>query len=742
MKIAIIFPPFRHRKFSENLKVVDEEFTLSPPIILAYVAAIAEQAGHDVILIDAHALKLTKEQVLLRITNFRADLLAFRVETYNFPETLRWIQYLKVSTGKPVLVGGINMDLYPLETMSHKEIDFGLAGEVIHTLPEFLKCLENNKSFSHIPGLYWRDDNTGEVKFNPAVKNTVDFDLYPYPARNLLPNEVYHSFVSQHKNFTIMLTQTGCPYRCKFCAIAAIKHYRKPAYRKRSWEKVVKEIEQCYYDYGIREIDIFDATFFIDKDRDIKICQEIRKRGIKIEWTCRSRVDIVDEDILKEAALAGCRMIFWGIESGSQNVLDAVNKDIKLEQTFRAIKLARKYGIRNLGFLMIGNPKDTVATIKQTIKFAKKLDLDYVQICRTIAKPSTELHKELIELTGRDYWREYTIGTVEDERIPVPWSSLTQKKVEELLKFAYYSFYFRPLFVLKTIMKTKSVEELLRYVKVGIRMLFHYFYTDVIHTKLVKKIAHMKIYEPIDNKGLTSLRYKNVYIILPAYDENENLLILLKKLFLLYPEFKVVLIDSTENKNNSAFVTKLTKIYNIDLLKVPKETLGNERGKAVKIGFKYALEKGADIIIEMDADMSHRPEYINELLKWINEYDVVIGSRYIKGAFQQGSLFRKILSFLANIYIRYSLGIKDVIDCTSGFRCYRRDALEELALEYIRSTEGTAVLIETLYFAVKKKLKIKEVPIIYYERLFGKSKFSLRTIVESLKLVSKLSKVT
>ncbi|MCX7716683.1 MAG: cobalamin B12-binding domain-containing protein, partial [Endomicrobia bacterium] len=115
MRIVIIFPPFHHKKFSENLKVVDEEFTLSPPIILAYVASVMEQTGHNVVIIDAHALRLTKEEVLLRIKNFNPDLLAFRVETYNFPETLRWIQYLKVSTGKPVLVGGINMDLYPLE---------------------------------------------------------------------------------------------------------------------------------------------------------------------------------------------------------------------------------------------------------------------------------------------------------------------------------------------------------------------------------------------------------------------------------------------------------------------------------------------------------------------------------------------------------------------------------------------------------------------------------------------------
>jgi radical SAM superfamily enzyme YgiQ (UPF0313 family) len=742
MKIAIVFPTFHHRKFSENLKVVDEEFTLSPPIILAYVAAIMEKAGHNVILIDAHALKLTKEEVLRRINIFRPDLLAFRVETYNFNETLEWIQYLKFSTGLPVLVGGINMDLYPFETMSHKEIDFGLSGEAINTLPEFLRCLENGKTYTHIPGLYWRED--GVLKYNPADFHTVDFNLYPFPARHLLPNEVYHSFVSQRKNFTIMLTQTGCPYRCKFCAISAIKKYRRPAYRKRSWENVVKEIEQCYYDFGIREIDIFDATFFIDKERDIKICQEIRKRGIKIEWTCRSRVDVVDEDVLKEAAKAGCRMIFWGIESGSQEVLDAVNKDIKLEQTIYAIKTAKKYGIRNLGFLMIGNPGDTEERIYQTVKFAKKLHLDYVQICRTIAKPSTELHEELIKHTGYDYWREFILGKVGEERIPVPWSSLSQKRVEQLLKWAYYSFYFRPAYIFSTLMKIKSLDELFRYIKVGFRMLMHYFYTDVKITKhlpWVKKLAHLKIYdERKTSYDVISTKDKKVFVVIPTYNENENIIHLVKKIFVFYPDVKIVICDSSDG-DSELFLDRLKSIYsnNVEVIKVQKYSYGNERGRAIKEGFKYALSNGADVIIEMDSDLSHDPEYIKEFLRWIKEYDIVIASRYVNGGKEVGrSILRKILSYLANIYIRYSLGIKDIFDCTSGFRCYRRDALEQIGIECIKAVEGTAALIEILYNAVEKKLKVKEIPFVYYERFYGKSNFTIKTLIDSLRLVFSL----
>ena len=727
MKIAFIFPPFHHRKFSENLKVVDEEFTLSPPIILAYVAAICEKAGHDVILIDAHALKLTKKEVLQRINIFRPDILAFRVETYNFPETLEWIQYLKFSTGLPILVGGINMDLYPLETMSHKEIDFALAGEVINTLPEFLRCLENEKSFTHIPGLYWREN--GELRYNLPNFNTVSFDEYPFPARHLLPNEVYHSFVSQRKNFTIMLTQTGCPWRCKFCHISALKKYRKPAYRKRSWENVIKEIEQCYYDYGIREIDIFDATFFIDKERDIKICQEIRKRGMKISWTCRSRVDVVDEDILREAAKAGCRMIFWGIESGSQDVLDAVNKDIKLEQTISAIKIAKKYGIENLGFLMIGNPCDTEETIKNTLKFVKKLGIDHVQICRTIAKPSTQLHEELLKQVGYDYWRDYVLGRVGEERIPTPWCKIPQERIEKLLKKMYYSFYFRPSIVLKRLARLKSLSELIRYIKVGLRMVFHYLYTDVNlkKIKVVEKLAHLKLDETFSKK--------KVAVVLPVYNEGETVLRLIKKLLSLYPKIKIFVVDSS-NDGTQNLLENFSKSYTqINYSYVKKGFNNNERGNAMKYGFKLALSNGADIIVEMDSDYSHDPEDLGKIVSSVHENSVVIGSRYTRGAKDLRRGFRKFLSLLANIYLRWLLKINEVSDITSGYRGYSRDVLEKIDFESIPFVEGSAVLIEILRQAIKNGAQIKEVPIVYFKRLKGKSKFSFFTIKQSISAV-------
>jgi len=487
MKIALVHVPIRHHKFSENLKVVDEEFTLSPPIILAYVASIAEKAGHKVILIDTHAERLTKKETAKRILSFNPDLLGFRLDTYCFHDTLEWIKCLKETIKVPVIAGGINFSLYPKETMRYSEIDFGFIGEVVETLPEFLKKYPGG-DYKDIKGLCYRDKN-GEIVINPPEKGLVSFDEYPFPARHLLPNHLYHSFVSQRKNFTIMLTSTGCPYRCNFCAIAGLKHYRE-----RSAESVLAEIEECYNKFGIREIDFFDATFFVNKERCLEIFKGIRKKKLDISWTCRSRVDLVDEEILREAKKSGLRMVFWGIESGVDEILKNIKKDIIVEQVERAIKISKKIGIRNLGFLMLGNSGETEQIIRKTMKWSKKLGLDYVQICRAIPKPGSELHYRIVKDTGYDYWKEFVLGNVSERRIYVPYRRISEKRLEKLLKLSYYSFYFRPYYIVKTLFKMKSFEEFLRYVRVALRMIFHYFYTDVGITrksKFIKKLAHL-----------------------------------------------------------------------------------------------------------------------------------------------------------------------------------------------------------------------------------------------------------
>ena len=190
MKIAFIHAPFNHKRFAENLEVVDEEFCVAPPIVLSYVAAMAEKAGHQVLLLDCRVRKLTKKQALKRLEKFKPDLLAFRFDTYNFHQTLAWAKYLKKHLKVPVLAGGINFDLYPKEAMTHKTIDYALQGEVIYSLPKFLAALEGKRKLEDVPGLMYRHNRL--IKTNSKPKKLAHLDDYPFPARHLLPNRLYH----------------------------------------------------------------------------------------------------------------------------------------------------------------------------------------------------------------------------------------------------------------------------------------------------------------------------------------------------------------------------------------------------------------------------------------------------------------------------------------------------------------------------------------------------------------------
>jgi len=467
MKIAIIFPPYNHKKFSENLEVVDEEFGVYPPLGPAYAAAILEKAGHSVILIDAKALKLSKREALDRVKKFNPDIMAFMLTTYIFHQTLSWIKYLKRDVNVPVICGGLNLAYYPRETLSHKEIDFGIIGSARESLPLLVDAIENNKDFSNIKGICYR--KRSKIKLNPPDSFEEDIDKLPFPARHLLPNNKYYQFISKKKNFTIMLTAKGCPYPCTFCPIG-----RMP-YSERSTKKVLEEVEECYKKYNVREIDFFTATFTVNKKKVMEFCRGLkglRKKGIKIDWSCRSRTDTVDEEMLKEMASVGCKRIYYGIESSNLEILKKVNKYIKAEKVKKTIKLTQKYGIKALGFFMIGNPGETKESIEETIRFAKKLNLDYIQVMRTIAKPCTSLDDELKEKIGKDYWRDFVLGKEKEKRLPNIWCDLSDNEIDYYLKKMYTKLYLTPKYVINTILRVKSFSELERYLRAGIKMVF------------------------------------------------------------------------------------------------------------------------------------------------------------------------------------------------------------------------------------------------------------------------------
>jgi radical SAM superfamily enzyme YgiQ (UPF0313 family) len=470
MRLALVFNPFSYKTHEENLRVVQRYFGLFPPLSMSWVASIARAAGHEVMIIDARTLRLTMPEVAAALKQFRPDVIGAMMTTYMFPETLAWLKYLRgelhtAGIKCKVLVGGYNLRVYPNESVSHPEIDFGCVEHAYYTIPALFAALENGETdLSAVPGLAWK--RGGEIVVNPHPQK-INFDLFPNPARDLLPNELYAEFPTRRKNFTAMVTSLGCPFKCSFCEAGGCE------YNPRSPATVVAEMKECAQRDGVREIDIFDYEFTGARQRVLDICDGIKKERLDINWACRSRVDTADPELMKAMYSAGCRRIYWGIESGSQATLDSLQKGIKLEQIVETMRASRRAGLENLGFFLVGVPGETKETVRQTVAFAKKLDLDYVQFSKLLAKPRTPLWKDMVAATGKDYWKDWVLGKETDRELPRPWlKDLTNAQVDELARWAYVSYHSRPLFLLRHALKCRSFSEFFRKTSAFLAMLF------------------------------------------------------------------------------------------------------------------------------------------------------------------------------------------------------------------------------------------------------------------------------
>jgi len=470
MRLALVFNPFSYKNHEENLRVVQRYFGLFPPLSMSWVASIARAAGHEVILIDARTLRLTMPEVAAALKKFRPDVIGAMMTTYMFPETLSWLKYLRgelhtAGIKCKVLVGGYNLRVYPGESISHPEIDFGCVEQAYFTVPALLAALGKGETdLSQVPGLAWK--RGAEIVVNPHPQKIV-FDAFPNPARDLLPNELYAEFPTRRKNFTAMVTSLGCPFKCTFCEAGGCE------YNPRSPATVVAEMKECVERHGVREIDIFDYEFTGARQRVLDICAGIKKEKLDLNWACRSRVDTADPELLKAMYSAGCRRIYWGVESGSQVTLDSLKKGVKLEQIVETLRASRRAGLENLGFFLVGVPGETKETVRQTVEFAKKLDLDYVQFSKLLAKPLTPLWKDMVAASGKDYWKDWILGKETDRELPRPWlKDLTNAEVDELTRWAYINYHSRPLFLLRHAFKCRSLPEFFRKTLAFLAMLF------------------------------------------------------------------------------------------------------------------------------------------------------------------------------------------------------------------------------------------------------------------------------
>ncbi len=440
-----------------------------PPIGLAIVASLLEKAGHQVRVVDADAEP--PEHALVAAAD--ADWVGLSAVTPTIRSALTLARQLKEAHPKLTLVlGGPHATLLPQQTLEKApDIDILVRGEGEETAVELARALEQRTTLEGIKGVSFRQE--GRIVHNPDRPFLAGLDSLPLLPYDKLPLRRYrpHPPYGRALPFAALLTTRGCPYNCTFCS--------KPVFGRRfrvqSAERVLEDIAELKSRYGVREIAFYDDTFTVDRKRSIALAEGMVQRGLKLHWTCGTRVNLVDRELLRLLKKTGCYAISYGVESGDQGILDNLKKGTTLEQGAEAIAMTREAGIYTIGYFMIGSPGETPETIAKTLRFAKALKVDFAQFAITMPFPGTELHDMYIKDKGSEPpWEGYMYATAARHLAPVfETDLLSRNDLQAWVSRAYREFYLRPSYVWQSLRRCMSWGDL----KVNARGLFMFMDT-------------------------------------------------------------------------------------------------------------------------------------------------------------------------------------------------------------------------------------------------------------------------
>jgi anaerobic magnesium-protoporphyrin IX monomethyl ester cyclase len=450
LKITLINPP----QFTQYPQ---------PPLGLALIAAELEKAGYLVTLLDANALGLKPEEIPGMLAG--AGVIGLTAMTPTITTALKTAALIKqVNPAAKIIIGGAHATMLPRETMaSSPDIDIIVRGEGDESIIEVMKALEENRSLENISGISFRAGGT--VIQTADRLNYVDMDSLPFPAYHLLPWKRYrpHPPHGMSMPFAAVVTSRGCPYRCAYCS----KPVFGSKFRAQSPARVVDELAYLKDRFGVKEVAFYDDSFTVDKKRVHAIADRIISSGLKINWTCETRVNLVDKELLHHMEMAGCYAVAYGIESASPEIIKTLHKDTTIEQVEAAVRASRESGLQVIGYFMLGSPGDTPDTIQQTIDFAKKLKVDFAQFSVTTPFPGTELYDIYMQNRKESIsWDSFVYAGTDNPTTPVFESDkLTREDLIKWLTLAYRDFYLRPGYFWQRLRRCTSWNEIKMNVK-------------------------------------------------------------------------------------------------------------------------------------------------------------------------------------------------------------------------------------------------------------------------------------
>lgn len=442
-----------------------------------YIAATLIQNQHSVILLDG-ALR-TESEIVEGSREFGAGFVGMYVAAPLWKGAMRLTQSLKealpdvcVGIGGPWASGVRERCLEECP-----ELDVVFVGEGEHSVPEVVAALEAGRDFRGIEGVIYRDRATGEIVANADRPLIADLDELPFPARHLMGDDIRRCTLPpggyRRTPVAHLIGSRGCTNRCIYCYHLETE----PGIRYRSPANMIEEMRECIERYGFREIRFLDDNFTGDRERVLEFCELLRESGLEVPWYVSSRIDTVDKEMLVAMKQAGCWAMLYGIESGVQKNLDALRKNVTLDQVRQVVSDTKAAGIKMFTPFMFGIPGETFEEGLETIRFACELDPYYANFNTVTPFPGTELW---------DNAHRYGTLCTDTDRLTFQGSAfvphtMTAEEIEKLRQIAFRKFYSRPRFMLRWLLGIRTLSDLLAVMKGGMSFLVMWLKRSAFH---------------------------------------------------------------------------------------------------------------------------------------------------------------------------------------------------------------------------------------------------------------------
>jgi radical SAM superfamily enzyme YgiQ (UPF0313 family) len=445
-------------------KVEDQTVQITfPPIELASIGAVLRDSGARVRIRDYPAQGADWEDYRRDLKEYRPDFVLANVVTATAERDFQALELAKEELGDDAVLTaakGEYMEALGVQALAdHPRLDLGFHGEIERTLERY----RLGAPPSELAGAVYRSANGAGVARAPGHPTVGELNELPWPARELLDNDLYRS-PETGRPLTVIHGNRGCPAACVFCPAGVISGF---TVRYRSPENIVGELRECVERFGIDEFLFHGDTFTMNKSWLLELCARIVDSGLKIRWGCNSRVDTIDDARAEAMKRAGGWVVAFGIETGSQELLDRMKKEATLADAERAVAVCKRAGLRVHAFFVIGLPWETERTLQETYAFARKLDTDFFDFNIAYPLPGTEFY----EMAVADGLFERSPEETGYASAAVRTYELSSARLTEWRRRSLLSMYLRPSYIARTLARSGSPRVAMNYVRAGAKRL-------------------------------------------------------------------------------------------------------------------------------------------------------------------------------------------------------------------------------------------------------------------------------